>query len=396
MQMKEKLFLIKYAEIGTKGKNRYRFEDILCKRIRSRLKPLGTFNVWREYGRIYVAAESDFDYEEAISRMSHIFGISGICPVRVVEEPTPEKLEEAAVQYFAEEYSDRHFSFKVHVRRRDKEFPVHTMDMGARLGSVLIDHYEQDGLTVDVHTPDVMVEVEIRNRAYLYSRIIPGPGGLPVGTNGRAVSLLSGGIDSPVATWMIAKRGVEMQAVYFNSPPYTSERALEKVQDLGRIVSYYSGPIKLHVVNFTELQLAIYDNCPHDELTIIMKRFMFRIAEEIAKREEAECIVTGESIGQVSSQTLFSLGVIDAAVQCPVYRPCIGMDKQEIVDLSEKIGTYETSIRPYEDCCTIFVAKHPVTKPTLAQIEGSEKKLEGIIEPILEKALEEKTVTWLR
>ena len=217
-----------------------------------------------------------------------------------------------------------------------------------------------------------------------------------MGTNGRAVSLLSGGIDSPVATWMIAKRGVEMQAVYFHSPPYTSERALEKVQDLGRIVSRYAGPIKLHIIDFTKLQLAIYDHCPHDELTIIMKRYMFRIAEEIAKREEADCIVTGESIGQVSSQTVFSLGVIDHAVECPVYRPCIGLDKQEIVDISEKIGTYETSIQPYEDCCTIFVAKHPVTKPTLEQIEESEKKLVGIAEPIYEEALNTARYIWLK
>jgi len=391
-----KTFIIKYAEIGTKGKNRYVFEDVLCKRLRSRLKPLGSFNVRRDYGRIYVEADSDYDYDEAVQRMSHTFGITGICPVHEVEDPTPEKIDEAVAGYFEEEYNSYDFTFKVHVRRRDKSFPVHTMDMEARLGGVLLDRFEDKGLSVNVHDPDVMVEVEIRNNAYIYSKIIPGPGGLPVGTNGRAVALLSGGIDSPVATWMIAKRGVEMQAVYFNSPPYTSERALEKVQDLGRIVSHYAGPIKLHVVNFTELQLAIYDNCPHDELTIIMKRFMFKIAERIAKEEEAECIVTGESIGQVSSQTLFSLGVIDNAVDCPVYRPCIGLDKQEIVDISEKIGTYETSIRPYEDCCTIFVAKHPVTKPTLEQITESEKKLEGIVEPILEKAMETKTFTWLR
>ncbi len=391
-----KTFIIKYAEIGTKGKNRYVFEDVLCKRLRSRLKPLGSFNVRRDYGRIYVEADSDYDYDEAVQRMSHTFGITGICPVHEVEDPTPEKIDEAVAGYFEEEYDSYDFTFKVHVRRRDKSFPVHTMDMEARLGGVLLDRFEDKGLSVNVHDPDVMVEVEIRSNAYIYSKIIPGPGGLPVGTNGRAVALLSGGIDSPVATWMIAKRGVEMQAVYFNSPPYTSERALEKVQDLGRIVSHYAGPIKLHVVNFTELQLAIYDNCPHDELTIIMKRFMFKIAERIAKEEEAECIVTGESIGQVSSQTLFSLGVIDNAVDCPVYRPCIGLDKQEIVDISEKIGTYETSIRPYEDCCTIFVAKHPVTKPTLEQITESEKKLEGIVEPILEKAMETKTFTWLR
>ncbi len=394
--MKIKTFIIKYAEIGTKGKNRYVFEDVLCKRLRSRLKPLGSFNVRRDYGRIYVEADSDYDYDEAVQRMSHTFGITGICPVHEVEDPTPEKIDEAAAEYFEEEYDSYNFTFKVHVRRRNKSFPVHTMDMEARLGGVLLDRFEDRGLSVNVHDPDVMVEVEIRGNAYIYSKIIPGPGGLPVGTNGRAISLLSGGIDSPVATWMIAKRGVEMQAVYFNSPPYTSERALEKVQDLGRIVSHYAGPIKLHVVNFTELQLAIYDNCPHDELTIIMKRFMFKIAERIAKEEDAGCIVTGESIGQVSSQTLFSLGVIDNAVECPVYRPCIGLDKQEIVDISEKIGTYETSIRPYEDCCTIFVAKHPVTKPTLEQITESEKKLEGIVEPILEKAMETRTYTWLR
>ena len=394
--MQIRTFLVKYAEIGTKGKNRYKFEDILCKRIRSRLKPLGQFEVRRDNGRIFVDAKSDYDYDEAVKRMCQIFGITGICPVYTVEDPTPERIDEVVAQYFEDEYEDHDFSFKVRVRRNNKEFPVPSMEMDARLGGIFLDKYEEEGLRVDVHDPDVMVYVEIRKIAFIYSRILPGPGGLPVGTNGRAISLLSGGIDSPVATYMIAKRGVEMQAVYFHSPPYTSERALEKVQDLGRIVSHYAGPIKLHIVNFTELQLAIYDNCPHDELTIIMKRYMFKVAEELAKREEADCIVTGESIGQVSSQTVFSLGVIDRAVECPVYRPCIGLDKQEIVDISEKIGTYETSIQPYEDCCTIFVAKHPVTKPTLEQIEKSEKKLEGIIEPIYEKAIDTAEVVWLR
>ena len=394
--MEIRTFLIKYAEIGTKGKNRYVFEDILCKKLRARLKPLGAFEVRREYGRIFVEAKSAFDYDEAVGRMSKTFGITGICPVWEVEQPTPESVDQRVAEYFAEEYDDYHFTFKVHVRRRDKEFPVHTMEMEARLGGVLLDRFEEQGLSVDVHDPQVMVEVEIRNKAYIYSKVLPGPGGLPVGTNGKAISLLSGGIDSPVATWMIAKRGVEMQAVYFHSPPYTSERALEKVQDLGRIVARYAGPIKLHIVDFTKLQLAIYDHCPHDELTIIMKRYMFRIAQEIAKREEADCIVTGESIGQVSSQTVFSLGVIDHAVECPVYRPCIGLDKQEIVDISEKIGTYETSIQPYEDCCTIFVARHPVTKPTLAQIEESEKKLVGIAEPIYEEALNTARYIWLK
>lgn len=394
--MEIRTFLIKYAEIGVKGKNRYRFEDILCKRLRSRLRPLGTFEVRREYGRIFVEALSEYDYDEAILRMSQTFGITGICPVWELEDADPELLDQTVRQYFEEEFDDYHFTFKVHVRRTNKNFPVHSMEMEARLGAVLLDRFEEDGLSVDVHHPDTMVEVEIRNRTYIYSKVLPGPGGLPVGTNGRAVSLLSGGIDSPVATWMIAKRGVEMQAVYFHSPPFTSERALEKVRDLGRIVSHYAGPIKFHVVDFTKLQQMIYDHCPHDELTIIMKRYMFRMAEDIAKREEAECIVTGESIGQVSSQTLFSLGVIDHAVECPVYRPCIGLDKQEIVDISQKIGTYETSIQPYEDCCTIFVAKHPVTKPTLAQIEESEKNLIGIVEPVYQQALETIRTEWLR
>ena len=269
--------------------------------------------------------------------------------------------------------------------------------MAARLGGEVLDNFETRGMKVDVHKPQIIIDVEIRNVAYIYSKIIPGACGLPVGTNGKAISLLSGGIDSPVATYMIAKRGVEMEAVYFNAPPYTSERAKDKVKELGRIVSQFAGPIKLHIVNFTDCQLAIYKNCPHDELTIIMKRLMFRMAEDIAKKDDCQCIVTGESIGQVSSQTTFSLGVINEAVNdIPVFRPLIGMDKQEIVDISQKIGTYETSILPYEDCCTIFVAKHPVTKPTLEAIKESEEKLVGIIEPLYETALNTAEVVYLK
>ena len=394
--MNYKMLLIKYAEIGIKGKNRYVFEEVLCKRMRSRLKPLGEFNIIREYGRIFVEALSDYDYDDLMDRLTKVFGITGICPVAVTDQVTPESIEKTLLNYFEEEYEDPDFSFKVHVRRINKKFPIPSMEMDARLGEVLLDKYEDDGLHVDVHKPDVTINVEIRNKVYIYSKVLPGPGGLPVGTNGKAISLLSGGIDSPVSTYMISKRGVEMEAVYFNAPPYTSERALEKVKDLGTIVAQYSGPIKFHVVNFTELQLAIYDNCPHDQLTIIMKRFMFKMAQDIAQLDDCQCIVTGESIGQVSSQTTFSLGVINDAVEMPVYRPLIGMDKQEIVDIALKIGTYETSILPYEDCCTIFVAKHPVTKPTLSMIEKSEKKLEGIIEPIYQKALEEREVMYLR
>jgi thiamine biosynthesis protein ThiI len=241
---------------------------------------------------------------------------------------------------------------------------------------------------VDVHSPEEIINVEIRKVAYIYSITIPGPGGLPVGTNGKAMALLSGGIDSPVAAYMIAKRGVVIEAVYFHAPPFTSERAKQKVIDLAKLVSDYSGAIKLHVVNFADVQMAIYDNCPHEELTIIMKRYMIKIAEELAEKNDCQCTVTGESIGQVSSQTVFSLNVINQVSTLPVFRPCIGMDKQEIVDIAEKIGTYETSILPYEDCCTTFVAKHPVTKPVLSAIEKSESKLEGIIEPLYRKAVD--------
>ncbi len=397
--MNIKMFLVRYAEIGTKGKNRYVFEDILCKRIRNRLKPIGEFRVFRDYGRIYIEAESDYDYDEAVDRLTKIFGVVGICPVTVAEEMTYESIKEATIRHFRDTFEDTgyDFSFKVHTRRINKTFPMNSMEVDMEIGHDLLEEFESEGLHVDVHKPDIMVEVEIRGeKGYVYSKILPGPGGLPVGTNGKAMSLLSGGIDSPVATYMVAKRGVEMEAVYFNSPPYTSARALEKVQQLGTIVSQFSGPIKMYVVNFTEVQLAIYDNCPHDQLTIIMKRYFFRMARDLAARDDCQAIVTGESIGQVSSQTMQSLSVIDDAVDCPVFRPVIGMDKQEIVEYSKRIGTFETSTLPYEDCCTIFVDKHPVTKPKLSVIEKSERRLEGIIEPLYQKAIETAEVVILK
>ena len=377
--MQYKMFLIKYAEIGTKGKNRYVFEEIMCKRMRARLKPLGKFEVRREYGRIFVEAFSDYDYEDVMKVLTTIFGIVGVCPVKVV----------------AEEYNDKHFTFKVNARRNNKTFPKTSMELNCDLGADLLDAYPD--MTVDIHKPDVFINVEVRNVTYIYSQIIPGPGGLPVGTNGKGMTLLSGGIDSPVAAYMIAKRGVEIEAVYFHAPPFTSEQARTKVIDLAKIVSKYSGVIKLHVVPFTDVQLAIYDNCPHDELTIIMKRIMYQIAQEIALKEDCQCLITGESIGQVSSQTTQSLLVIDSAIdKLPVFRPCIGMDKQEIIDISEKIGTYETSILPYEDCCTTFVAQHPVTKPKMEQILESEKALVGKIEPLIAKAVEDVEIVYCR
>ena len=242
---------------------------------------------------------------------------------------------------------------------------------------------------MDVHHPDVLLHVEIRGKNInLYSLVIPGPGGMPVGTNGKAMLLLSGGIDSPVAGYMIAKRGVTIEATYFHAPPYTSERAKQKVIDLAKLVSRYSGPIKLHVVNFTDIQLYIYDKCPHEELTIIMRRYMMKIAEELAMKDGCLGLITGESIGQVASQTVHSLAVTNEVCTLPVFRPVIGFDKQEIVDISQKIGTFETSIEPFEDCCTIFVAKHPVTKPNLDLIKKSETKLEEKIDEMLKQAVE--------
>jgi len=393
--MNYKMFLIKYAEIGTKGKNRYVFEDIMCKRMRSRLKQYGKFEIKREYGRIFVEALSDYDFDDVMNVLGSVFGIVGICPVRVVEDISFNNLEKEIVEYIDQEYNSKDFTFKVHARRTNKSYSKSSMELNCDLGAALLNAFPT--LTVDVHKPDVMVNVEIRDVAYIYSKTIQGPGGLPVGTNGKGMVLLSGGIDSPVAAYMIAKRGVEIEAVYFHAPPYTSERAKQKVVDLAKIVSNYAGVIKLHVVNFTDVQLAIYDNCPHDELTIIMKRIMYKMAQEIALKDECQCIITGESIGQVSSQTTQSLSVIDVvADKLPVFRPCIGLDKQEIIDISEKIGTYETSILPYEDCCTIFVAKHPVTKPKLEVIEKSEEALVGKIEELYQKAMDNIEIVYCR
>ena len=387
--MKYKSFLIKYGEIGVKGKNRYIFEDALMKQIRIALKDVdGKFFVSKELGRIYVDTDGDYDYEDTIDRLGKVFGIVGICPMVRIESKDYENLKKRVVEYVDEVYPDKNFSFKVDTRRADKSFPGTSESINAELGEVILNAFPE--IKVNVRKPDVLIKVEIRTYINIYSLEIAGPGGMPVGTNGRAMLLLSGGIDSPVAGYMIAKRGVRVEAVYFHAPPYTSERAKRKVIELAQLVAKYSGPLNLHIINFTDIQLAIYENCPHDELTIIMRRYMMKIAERIAVENGDQALITGESIGQVASQTIQSLFCTDAAATLPVFRPLIGFDKQEIVEISEKIGTYETSIQPYEDCCTIFVAKHPVTKPILADIERSEEKLEGIIDELLERALESK------
>lgn len=385
--MKYQSFLIKYAEIGTKGKNRYMFEDTLMKQIYHALKDVdGEFQVTKESGRIYVMADGNYDCDDVIDALKRVFGIADICPMVQIEDKGYENLKKSVVSYMDQVYPDKNLTFKVVARRGDKSYPVSSEQMNRDLGEVILEAFPQ--MKVDVHHPDVLLRVEVRQKINLFSEMIPGPGGMPVGTNGRAMLLLSGGIDSPVAGYMIAKRGVVLDAVYFHAPPYTSERAKQKVVDLANLVARYAGPINLFVVNFTDIQLCIYENCPHEELTIIMRRYMMRIAQTIAERTGSIGLITGESIGQVASQTLQSLAATNEVCTMPVFRPVIGFDKQEIVDVSEKIGTYETSIQPYEDCCTIFVAKHPVTKPNINVIHSSERRLEEKIDQLVETALE--------
>ena len=392
--MDYKAFMIKYAEIGTKGKNRYVFEDVLCSRIKEHIDGLGDFAIRREYGRIYIEALADFDYEDVVNELKKVFGIVGICPIVVEEKVEFDAIRDKSIEYMKERYGNKELTFKVYTRRADKSFPMESMEVNSEVGHYILEQFPE--YKVDVHNPDVMLTIEIRERIYIYSEIIKGAGGLPVGTNGKAMLLLSGGIDSPVAGYMISKRGVELEAVYFNAPPYTSERAKQKVIDLAKIVSGYSGPIKLHIVNFTDIQLAIYEKCPHDELTIIMRRYMMRIAEHLANNNGCHALITGESIGQVASQTMQSLYCTNEVCNIPVFRPCIGMDKQDIIDISEMIDTYETSILPYEDCCTIFVAKHPVTKPNLDIIKRSETKLDDVIEDLYNKAIETIEVVYIK
>ena len=380
-------FLIKYAEIAIKGKNRYVFEEALVAQIRRALKKTeGSFEVVREQGRVYVRCPEEYDYDEVVTALQHVFGIVYICPVMIFEDGGMEALCADVTEYMKTVHPSYDGSFKVYTRRARKSWPMTSMETSAAVGEAILNAFPQ--AHVDVHDPALTVSIEIREKMYVYSLSVRGAGGMPIGTNGKAMLLLSGGIDSPVAGYMVAKRGVGIEAVYFHAPPYTSERAQQKVVDLARIVASYSGPIRLHVVNFTDIQLYIYEKCPHDELTIIMRRYMMRIAQIIAEKEKCLGLITGESIGQVASQTIQSLAVTNEVCTMPVFRPVIGFDKQEIVELARRIGTFETSILPFEDCCTIFVAKHPVTKPIPTVIRRSEKKLSEEIDRMVEEALQ--------
>ena len=385
-------FLLKYGEIFLKGKNRYLFEDALVHQVRLAMDKVdGEFEVHKNLGRVYVEAKSDFDYDEAVDALSRVFGVLTICPVKIYENDDFEFLKKEVADYMEETYGGREgLTFKVFCKRARKNYPLNSMEMNMAFGEAILE--KMPYLKVDVHKPEIELHVEVRERIYVYSILIPGPGGMPVGTAGKAMVLLSGGLDSPVAAYRIAKRGVKIEAVYFHAPPYTSERAKQKVVDLAKIVSKYTGPVKLHIINFTDIQMSIYEKCPHDELTVIMRRYMMRIAQAIAEEDDCLGLVTGESVGQVASQTMYSLACTDDVCHMPVYRPLIAMDKVEIIDIAEKIGTYETSILPFEDCCTIFVAKHPVTKPKVSVIAHHEERLGAEIDDMVKKALDEREI----
>ena len=382
-----KAFLIKYAEIAVKGKNRYIFEDALVHNIAYQLKNVdGVFHVRKESGRIYVETEGEYDYDEAVAALQRVFGIVAICPVILTEDEGFDALAKTVIDHVNAAYPDKNFTFKVDTRRARKNYPMTSMELSAAIGEKVLEAFPET--KVDVHHPQVLIRIEIRPLINIYSVEIPGPAGMPLGTAGKAMLLLSGGIDSPVAGYMISKRGVTLEATYFHAPPYTSERAKQKVVDLAKKIARYTGPIKLNVVNFTDIQLYIYEQCPHEELTIIMRRYMMKIAEHFALEGKCLGLVTGESIGQVASQTMQSLAATNEVCTMPVYRPLIALDKQEIVTIAERIDTYETSILPYEDCCTIFVAKHPVTKPNVEYIKKSEQNLAEKIDELMQTAID--------
>ncbi len=378
------ILIVKYGEIGVKGKNRYIFENKLIKNVKNILKPIGKFNVYKEYGRIYVDLDG-YDYEEVVEEVKKVFGIVGVCPA-VRAEKDYNLLKELALKMLEEKIEQGYKSFKVDSRRGDKDFKLTSQEMSLDIGGYLVSQVK-DKIAVDVRNPEVKIHCELRqNHVMVYSDTIPGYGGLPLGTNGRAMSLLSGGIDSPVASWMVAKRGMELECIHFHSYPFTSEKSQEKVRDLAQILAKYCGRVRLHKVNMLEIQKSIGLNCKDEEMTIISRRFMMRIAERVAESRHCDALITGESIGQVASQTIQGLTCTNASVKMPVFRPLIAMDKTEIIEVAQKIGTFETSILPEEDCCTVFSPKKPVTKPKLDRIEKSENKLD--VEKLIQDAID--------
>ena len=367
------VLLCKYGEIVLKGANRAYFEDMLCKELRKRAKKCGNFEILRAQSTVYVEPQDDFcDMDAMLLEAQKVFGIVAIARAYVCEKSI-ESISEAAREFIAPEIR-KYKTFKVEAKRSDKRFPLDSMELSREIGGVLLETNPR--VKVDVKNPDVIVKVEVRERAaYIYAGHHKGAGGMPVGTNGKGLLLLSGGIDSPVAGYMMAKRGVRLEAVHFESFPYTSERALQKVLDLAKIVSDYSGEIYVHIISLTHIQEELVKHCNEEYFTLLLRRYMVALSNKVAKRYDCGALITGESVGQVASQTMQAIGVTDAVAEIPVFRPCIGMDKEEIVQISRKIGAFETSILPYEDCCTVFTPKHPKTKPELDKVVAEENKL---------------------
>ncbi|MBR7092881.1 MAG: tRNA 4-thiouridine(8) synthase ThiI [Clostridia bacterium] len=373
MEQPREILLIKNGELALKGLNRSTFEAILMKNIRFRLRPLGKFSVSSAQSTLMVEPlEESIDFDQVCDRVSRVFGISAFSRALTVEKDMNRILDSAG-PYLRQELENA-ATFKVESKRADKSFPFRSPDISAMVGERLLNDFPH--LKVDVHHPDVLVTVEIRDAyAYIHAAQIPGAGGMPVGTAGKAVVLISGGIDSPVASYMMAKRGVELTAVHFASPPYTSERAEMKVISLLKQVGRYAGRIELLIVPFTHIQEQIRDNCPEELFTLVMRRMMMRIAQRLARQAEALALVTGESVGQVASQTMHAIACTDAVADMPVFRPLIGMDKEEIVQIARRIGTFDISIQPYEDCCTVFTPRHPRTRPFPEMLEQAEQAL---------------------
>ncbi len=377
------VILLKLGEIALKGLNRKTFEDVLIKNIKRRLQGAGAFSVTSRQSTIYVEPLDDFaDMDLAEERCGKVFGVVSYTRAGTAEKDLA-KIQERAAEYLAESLEAAR-SFKVECKRSDKKFPYKSPEISAQVGGYLLEQFPR--LRVDVHHPDIEVRVEVREQnAFVHANAKPGAGGIPVGTGGKAAVLISGGLDSPVAAWTMAKRGVELTAIHFASPPYTSELAHDKVVRLLGKVSQYAGRIKLITVELTRLQEEIRDRCPEDLGTIILRRYMLRAAQRVARDEGCLCLITGESLGQVASQTLQAIACTDAVADMPVFRPLIGSDKAEIVKIARKIDTFNTSIEPFEDCCTIFTPKHPRTKPTLEMVERGELAMDG--QPLLEEAL---------
>ena len=389
--MKE-IILCKYGEIALKGLNKSSFEGMMTKSVKYRLKKLGEFNIFRSQSTLYVEPlDEDIDVDEVVDRLSKVFGIVKLCRCGVYEKDMEVILREGP-EYLAEQLENAR-TFKVEAKRSDKRFPMKSPEICAEMGGAVLDKFPH--LKVDVHNPDVTVVVEIREeKAFVHAGQQDGAGGLPVGSSGKAMLLLSGGIDSPVAGYMIARRGAKVSAIHFEAPPYTSDRARMKVEKLAKIISAYCGEIDFYCVPFTKIQELLRDNCPEEFFTILMRRLMMEIAQRICVREGIQALVTGESLGQVASQTMYAMVCTDAVCRLPVFRPCIGLDKSEIVETARKIDTFETSILPYEDCCTVFTPKHPRTKPKLAEVEKAQESFDW--EPYIREAIENTSVSWIK